>query len=103
MEHILQFAIDIDDETIKRLVMEKAEKQIIAELTKDFRSMIFQRSHYNSDALSKDVKHEVIQSVMNAVIEECKDDIIKQAVDQLTDRLSRTKRAKELLAEIEIK
>ena len=42
MEHIVQFAIGIDDESIRKTVIETAEKQIIDKLYSDCKSIIIQ-------------------------------------------------------------
>lgn len=41
MEHIVQFAIGIDDEAIKKRITESAEKQITDSIQKDVEKMIF--------------------------------------------------------------
>ena len=43
MEHILQFAINIDDNTIKQNIEAKAEKQVIEQLVKDVKSSIIDK------------------------------------------------------------
>ena len=43
MEHIVQFGIGIDDEAIRKIIMEKAEKSILDDLKKEIRSDIIHR------------------------------------------------------------
>ena len=40
MEHIVQFGIGIDDEAIRKIIMEKAEKSITQDLMKQIRTDI---------------------------------------------------------------
>ena len=40
MEHIVQFGIDIDDEAIRKIIMEKAEKSILDDMKKQIRTDI---------------------------------------------------------------
>lgn len=98
MEHIVQFAIGIDDEAIRKRVEQNAEKQIVGNIEKDLREKIF---HYNSwnrsdpESLSEDA-YGIIRSIM----ESYKDDIIRLAVDRLVDSMRRTKAVKEAVGEV---
>ena len=47
MEHIVQFGIGIDDESIRKRIEETAEKQIIETLTKDVKSTIFEKDSWS--------------------------------------------------------
>lgn len=97
MEHIVQFAIGIDDEAIKNEVMESAEKQIIENIEKDIKDAIFHKNYYGkrTNDLQAWVKVMIEKEIMKN-----KEEIIQLAVKELADRLARTKMAKEKLAEV---
>ena len=47
MEHIVQFAIGIDDEAIRKRIAESAEKQIVASIKEDVESILFNYEYYS--------------------------------------------------------
>jgi hypothetical protein len=97
MEHILQFGISIDDETIRKRVMETAEKKIMEDLTYDVKSQIFEKDPFNRSGLSSNRPSIFLAKRIDLILETCKDDIINMAAEKLADRLARTKKAKEVL------
>ena len=99
MEHIIQFAIGIDDEAIRQRVIETAEKKIMETITFDVRKQIFQKHYYKQDKLTDDLQYWVEEKVEH-ILEDCKDAIIERAAEKLADKLSRTKKAKEALNDV---
>ena len=91
MEHILQFAINIDDDTIKKNVEAKAEKQIIDQLAINVKSSIVNKW----GSLTS-----VAETVIRDVMEEHKDEIIKLAADSVAESIKRSKKYREALANI---
>lgn len=99
MEHIVQFAIGIDDEAIKKKIEESAEKQIIDKFYKDFVDSVAIDWHggfKNNTCLSNGFRSMAIQAV-ETVIDEYKNTIIEETAKILADRLLKTKAAKEML------
>ena len=99
MEHIMQFAIGIDDNAIRKRVEEAAEKQIIDEIGQQVRDNLFQASYYGRHASVKDPLSEYSKRIINDFLERHKDEIIEKAAVHLADRLSRSKVVKEAIAE----
>lgn len=100
MEHILQFAINIDDEAIKKTISEKAEKQIIENITISVQNKI-QDAIYNSGYYHRDDKLKGwVKDEFNKFLDANKDEIISIATEKLADRLSRTKRVREAVDEV---
>lgn len=98
MEHIVQFAIGIDDQKIKDIIMGKAEKEIMATLTNDIRRHIFDKNYYgqpDEKFLSYWVKERV-----DKILSDSKTEIIELAAVHLADKLSRTKAVKEKVNEV---
>lgn len=103
MEHIFNIAINMDDEAIKAAVAQKAEKEIMANLTREVGRIIFESTTssyygYNTNKNNKGYDEHHLSSWSKMQFEkfltEHKDEIISVAAKELTDRLSRTKAAK---------
>ena len=103
MEHIVQFAIGIDDDAIKKRITDSAEKQIKDELMKDIKSAIeheifdMYRGPWDKEAkrigLQNWCKELVVQT-----LNKHEDKIVELAAEKLADKLSRTKAIKEAMA-----
>lgn len=103
MEHIVQFAIGIDDNAIVERVTANAEKEIIKELQQQVANKLFQRNYYNRNAdPERDPLSEFSLNMIDDFFDKHKDTIIEKAAERLADRLSRTKKAKEILNDIHI-
>lgn len=98
MEHIVQFAIGIDDETIRKNVTANAEKEITESIRADVERSMFNRSLYAyGEKLDKNVPKEWVCDIVKKVIEENKDRIIEGAVEELTKNMMKTKAVKEAI------
>ena len=95
MEHILQFAIGIDDEAIIKRVEAKAEDTIMQEIKRDAKAAIFKSTYPNSSAFSRNPT-DFFDEKIGQFLKENKDEIIKLTADRLAERLARTKAAREL-------
>ena len=104
MEHIVQFGIGIDDEAIRKIIMEKAEKSITQDLMKQIRTdidnQIFVIDHgwYGNENRRVGIQGWVNDLVMK-LLEDHKTEIIEMASEKLADKMSRTKAVKEAMAE----
>lgn len=103
MEHIVQFAIGIDDDAITKRVTENAEKEIIKDLKQDVANKIFQPYYYKGNA---DPKRDHLscfsENLVKAFFEENKEYIIDKAAAILADRLFRSKKGKEILDNLNV-
>ena len=101
MEHIVQFAIGIDDEAIRKTVKESAESQIIAAIKKDVEKTMFARPpfSYGGD-VDKDNPKEWVKNMVRSVIEDNKDKIIDGAISELAKNMAKTKAVKEAMAKM---
>ena len=99
MEHIVQFAIGIDDNAIVKRVSENAEREIINDLKQQVVNRIFEsRSYYNKNADHKtDPLSYFARELVTSVIEENRDAIIEKASKYLADKIANTKKGKEIL------
>lgn len=108
MQHIFNIAIDMDDERIKQAVADKAEKEIMANITREVGRVIFQRSsyRYNSygqkdNGYNENYFSDWAKGAFNDFLKENKEAIIKGAAKELADRLARTKAGKAILENLE--
>lgn len=96
MEHIVQFAIGIDDESIKKNISEHAEKVITEQLLNDVERIVF-----DTDSWSKTVNKNYASSFtvkrFDKFLEDNRDYILEIAGKYLADKLVKTKRGKEIL------
>ena len=93
MEHIVQFAIGIDDETIRKRVIDCAYddvvKQLMAEVKKD---VGLSGGYYHRP---KESWHNIIDRALQDYFNENKDLIIERAAETLANSYKRTKVFKE--------
>ena len=96
MEHIVQFAISIDDDRIKRNIENSVEKQVTNKIKGDcMKALVGKKSITNCDYTQK-LKEMVDDNIQNFLAEN-KDEIIKISADKLSEKLSRTKAVKEVI------
>lgn len=94
MEHIVQFAINIDDKTIQNRIEEHAYTDVLNKLTKEAVDSVFAHSSaYSRDSMWKTMMEHALQRF----IEERKDEIIDKAANMLADRFQRTKKYREAM------
>lgn len=91
MEHILQFAIGIDDNAIAERVVDAATKELVKDVKKDI---------YDSDRYYGGEFSSLSRKVITEAIEGYKDEIISKAAAMLCDSIKRSKRFKEVTADI---
>lgn len=97
MEHIVQFAINIDDKTIQNRIEEHAYTDVLNKLTKNAVDSVF--SH--SSAYSRELMWEkLLDSALQSFLEERKDEIIDKAANMLADRFQRTKKYREAIGAV---
>lgn len=94
MEHILQFAINIDDDAIVKRIQENAEKTITKELKSEIGKNIFATDYYGrpTDRLS-----DWSASFIKEFLENYKDQIIEATGNALAEKLMKTKAVKEMV------
>lgn len=95
MEHIVQFAVGIDDKAIVENVTKHAEETITKELTQQVRNRLFESSYYNKNATEKDPLNAYAERLLTKWLDDHKEEIVDKAAKLLADKLSRTKAVKE--------
>lgn len=94
MEHIVQFAIGIDDKAIQNRIEEYAYRDVLDKLAKNAVDSVFAHtSAYSRETMWKTLMEDALQSF----IKERKDEIIDKAANMLADRFQRTKKYREAM------
>ena len=97
MEHIVQFAIGIDDEAIKERIEATAEKQIRQNIERQIRNSLFEARYYGADADEKSRMNSVALRIVETFLEKHKDELLEKASEHLAEKLARTKAAKAII------
>ena len=103
MEHIVQFAINIDDERIRNAVVETAERQIINDIRRDVEEIIYESKYdyrHGGKTVDKDYPRDWVKEAVGKVIEENKDQIVTMAVENLSRNMTRTKFVRDKIGEV---
>ena len=98
MEHIVQFAISIDDDTITKKVCENAEKAITNNIQKEVESNIFSHGYYAGRRITEFTDE--AKKIILAWLDSYKESIIQLTAKMLADKLAKTKAAKTVLEEV---
>ena len=94
MEHIVQFAIGIDDKAIQNRIEECAYTDVLNKLTKNAVDSVFA----HTSAYSRELMWEkLLDNALQNFLEERKDEIIDEAANRLADRFQRTKKYREAM------
>ena len=97
MEHIVQFGISIDDEMIKRRILERAESEILGRLKNDISKTLYDnRGYYHREAPIVDI----VKDTVSEICEEHKDEIIDRAAKLLAEKLANRKATKEMVSDV---
>lgn len=99
MEHIVQFAIGIDDEAIKKNISEHAEKTITEQLLNDVERIVFDTDSWGR-TVNKGRASSFTERQFEKFFEDNREDILEIAGKYLADKLVRTKRGKEILENV---
>lgn len=96
MEHIVQFAINIDDKTIQNRIEEHAYRDVLDKLAKEATDTVFAHTNaYSRENMWKTLMEDALQRFL----EERKDEIIDKAANMLADRFQRTKKYREAMGD----
>lgn len=96
MEHIVQFAINIDDRTIQERIEEHAYTDVLNKLTKNAVDSVFAHTSAYS---RENMWNSLLANALQSFLEERKDEIIDKAANMLADRFQRTKKYREAMGD----
>lgn len=94
MEHIVQFAVGIDDERIQDIMEQSAAKQVMEEIQKFTNGTDYSGKPRRTDA--ENLRPIFVEEISKCVKEHT-DEIIKLAVIELSKNMMKTNKVKEAL------
>lgn len=100
MEHIVQFAIGIDDEAIKKRIEESATKQVTDKLKEQITGTILRKSDYSWGNNGSMTLTRNGEDIVKDVMEQYKDEIIAGAIKVVADSIKNSKKYRAVLAQI---
>lgn len=96
MEHIVQFAIGVDDEHIQKIMEETAAQQILD----DIKEFSHGKTYYGNSLNSEPVNlREIFAEKISEYVKEHADEVIELAVKEVAKNMMKTKKVKEALNE----
>lgn len=101
MEHIVQFAIGIDDDRITQAVENNAEKEIIKQIKQSVVNRLFSNTYYCQNANPQsDNLSAFSKKIVTELFAENRDAIINRAAEILADKLAKSKAGKAILEDM---
>lgn len=96
MEHIVQFGINLDDEAIRRTVLESGVKTIEAQIKREIVNQIFEARYYGDNANPRvDRLKNWAQDIVRDMLVENKDAIVSQAAVILAEKMAKSTKVRE--------
>ena len=100
MEHIVQFAIGIDDEAVRKRIEESAYNDILNDFKEEFYNSLPMETHgYYSKKTDQIDYTRLIHPVLQEFVDNNADAIIDKAAEKLCDSFRRTKAFKERMSD----
>lgn len=94
MEHIVQFAVGIDDNAIRQRVEQSAEKEITKQLADDIKKTFYEVDYYGH---TSNRPSSFVLAKIDSFLENNRDAILEMAADKIAEKLARSKRGKVIL------
>lgn len=91
-EHIVQFAIGIDDDAIKKICEESAAKQIIEDIKTFSHGKTYYGNKLNDEP--KNLKEIFVEEIRNYIHEHA-DEVLQMAVQEVVKGITRSKKFRE--------
>lgn len=95
MEHILQFAVSIDDEAIEAKIEEKAIEKLSNELLDGVKKSFGVRKSWQGDNYADSLIMDIVTDTVKKICKDHEDEIVKNATAIAAERLVKTKSFKE--------
>lgn len=100
MQHIINFAIEVEDDRIVQAIEKNVEEKVIKTITEKIENLICNKSYYGRVNDYKPLEN-MIASRIDTVISAHKDFILEKAAEKLAEKLARSKDGKAILGRFE--
>lgn len=96
MERIIQFGINIDEEQIKKTIEKNAMQQVVATFRNDVIKEMTGKPNYTKSEYSTKMWNAINEQI-KMFLDENKEEIINITSDKLAEKLSKTKKVKDMI------
>lgn len=96
MERIIQFGINIDEEQIKKTIEKNAMQQVVATFRNDVIKEMTRKHNYTKSEYSTKMWNAINEQI-KMFLDENKEEIINITSDKLAEKLSKTKKVKDMI------
>lgn len=96
MERIIQFGINIDEEQIKKTIEKNAMQQVVATFRNDVIKEMTGKHNYTKSEYSTKMWNAINEQI-KMFLDENKEEIINITSDKLAEKLSKTKKVKDMI------
>lgn len=100
MQHIFNFAIEMEDQAIVERVSKNAEKQIIQEIGDHVKDCLFQKCWSYKTGREEPNGHSTAKDIVSDWLTDHKDEIISMTAELLAKKLAMTKAARAIQEEV---
>lgn len=91
MEHLVQFSVSFDDETIIQKVVEQSTRQVVEEMTNECRRALGLAGSYR-------MRDGIIERMAEQIVRDCKDKIVESVSEELANRAPKQKWYREAMS-----
>lgn len=93
--------IGVNEQEIAREINKECKERVIDNITDEVKSIMYKDEyHYNRKVLSNEPLRHMVEDEIHDILENKQEDIMKMAAEMLADKLSRTKKVKEMAADV---
>ena len=95
---VINIPIQVNEQEMTEVIKKDYEEKVIGEIAKYIQTAMASKGYgYSSHSRAESGMLNIVQEQVDVFLEKHKDDIIREASNNLADRLRRTKRAKEII------
>lgn len=98
-EHIIQIGVSVDDDAIRKAVINAATKELADAITETYVEK--DNSYYRSRYVPKNALNNIISAKADALIEKHGDMIVETAINKVAEKLYKSKRVKDFIKSLE--
>lgn len=98
--HIVNVAFDFDDDKVRKILEDSAEKKVIDELKEEVYRSLSKRSYGYGQYSKEEILKSLAERAVDSFFEDYKNEIIQEAAKILADKLVRSKAVKEATKQV---
>ena len=98
--HIVNVAFDFDDDKVRSILENSAERKVIEGLKDDCYATMVKRSYGYGNYSAEDAIKRLVEKSVDSFFEDYKDEIIQEAAKILADKLARSKAVREATKQV---